>query len=67
MSAAHCLTSDPVLRQLLKAFTRCKELGALAQVHAENGDLIAAVSSYLLSAAATFSLPSSPLASNLRR
>ena len=30
--------------QLLKAFARCKELGAVAQVHAENGDLIATVS-----------------------
>lgn len=30
--------------QLMKAFMRCKELGALAQVHAENGDVIAAVS-----------------------
>lgn len=26
--------------ELLKAFTRCKEIGALAQVHAENGDVI---------------------------
>ena len=32
--------------QLLKAFMRCKELGALAQVHAENGDIIAAVRLY---------------------
>ena len=30
-------------RQLLEAFIRCKELGALAQVHAENGDVIAKV------------------------
>jgi dihydropyrimidinase len=28
-------------RELYLAFARCKELGALAQVHAENGDLIA--------------------------
>ncbi|EDV28692.1 uncharacterized protein TRIADDRAFT_63495 [Trichoplax adhaerens] len=27
--------------ELLQAFKRCKELGALAQVHAENGDIIA--------------------------
>jgi dihydropyrimidinase len=27
--------------ELLEVFARCKELGALAQVHAENGDLIA--------------------------
>jgi dihydropyrimidinase len=25
---------------LYKAFSRCKELGALAQVHAENGDIV---------------------------
>jgi len=31
--------------EMYHAFTRCKELGALAQVHAENGDLIAEVSS----------------------
>lgn len=30
--------------QMLEAFARCKEIGALAQVHAENGDLIAVVS-----------------------
>ena len=30
--------------QMLQAFARCKEIGALAQVHAENGDLIAVVS-----------------------
>lgn len=28
----------------MEAFTRCKEVGALAQVHAENGDVIALVS-----------------------
>jgi len=27
--------------ELFQAFTRCKELGALAQVHAENGDVVA--------------------------
>jgi len=27
--------------ELYKAFSRCKELGALAQVHAENGDVVA--------------------------
>ncbi len=30
--------------QLLQSFERCKELGALAQVHAENGDIIHTVS-----------------------
>lgn len=30
--------------QMLQAFARCKEIGAIAQVHAENGDLIAVVS-----------------------
>ncbi|CAI8013234.1 Dihydropyrimidinase [Geodia barretti] len=34
--------------ELMKAFMRCKELGALAQVHAENGDLIAAQSEKMI-------------------
>lgn len=29
--------------ELYAAFTRCKQVGAVAQVHAENGDLIAEV------------------------
>ena len=45
--------------QLVKAFARCKELGALAQVHAENGDVIEAVSAGVL---ATPSTPSPPTA-----
>lgn len=31
---------------LLESFKSCKELGALAQVHAENGDAIKEVSHY---------------------
>lgn len=34
--------------QLYESFARCKELGALAQVHAENGDLIAAQSAKMV-------------------
>jgi len=29
--------------ELYKVFERCRQLGALAQVHAENGDVIAQV------------------------
>lgn len=32
--------------ELIEAFTACKNLGAVAMVHAENGDIIAAVSYY---------------------
>lgn len=31
--------------ELIEAFTVCKNLGAVAMVHAENGDIIAAVKS----------------------
>ena len=32
--------------ELYAAFEKCKELGAVAMVHAENGDIIAEVSTY---------------------
>lgn len=34
--------------ELYAAFSHCKDLGAIAQVHAENGDLIAEVRSTTL-------------------
>lgn len=34
--------------ELYAAFSQCKEIGAIAQVHAENGDLIAEVSSAII-------------------
>ncbi len=45
-SFRYCLVFT--VTQLLECFTRCKEVGALAQVHAENGDVIAIVSRHLL-------------------
>ncbi len=39
--------------QIVEGFLRCKELGALAQVHAENGELIAYLQAKLLAAGKT--------------
>lgn len=39
--------------ELYEAFERCKELGAVAQVHAENGSIIAKNTAKLLSAGVT--------------
>lgn len=39
--------------ELYEVFERCKELGAVAQVHAENGDLIAKNTKKLLDAGVT--------------
>lgn len=34
--------------ELIEAFTACQSMGAVAMVHAENGDIIAAVRSNLI-------------------
>ncbi|XP_037094793.1 dihydropyrimidinase-like isoform X2 [Pollicipes pollicipes] len=39
--------------ELLKAFSHCKQIGALAQVHAENGDVIKEMTERLLAAGVT--------------
>eukprot|EP00937_MAST-01D_sp_MAST-1D-sp2_P003627 g3627.t1 len=39
--------------ELLKVFARCKELGALAQVHAENGDMVDAGQQAMIDAGIT--------------
>ncbi|XP_043202217.1 dihydropyrimidinase-like [Amphibalanus amphitrite] len=38
---------------LLKVFTHCKKIGAIAQIHAENGDAVREMTSRLLSAGVT--------------
>jgi dihydropyrimidinase len=48
--------------QIVEGFLRCKELGALAQVHAENGELIAYLQARLLASGKT-----APLAHALSR